>query len=65
MSPGLSALTERIVPLREQVTEIVNPLQEKLGIVFASAADRPELERFAMFASAAVTYKNSDKLEME
>ena len=65
VSPGLSAVTERIVPLREQVTEIVSPLQEKLGIVFASAADRSELERFAIFASAAITYKNSDKPKME
>jgi biotin carboxylase len=55
VSPGLSALTERIVPLREQVTEIVNPLQEKLGIVFASAADRSELEQFAINAADAVS----------
>ena len=65
VSPGLSALTERIVPLRDQVTEIVNPLQEKLGIVFASADNRPDLEKFAMFASAAITYRNSAKSEAE
>lgn len=55
VSPDLGTLTDRIVPLREQVTEIVNPLQEKLGIVFASAADRPEIERFAINAADAVS----------
>jgi soluble P-type ATPase len=60
----LNILTDRIVALREQVTEIVNPLQEKLGIVIASADNRPDLEKFAMFASAAFTYKNLDKSEV-
>jgi biotin carboxylase len=64
VSPDLNILTDRIVALREQVTEIVNPLQEKLGIVIASADNRPDLEKFAMFASAAFTYKNLDKSEV-
>lgn len=55
VSPDLNRHTERIVALREQVTEIVNPLQEKLGIVFASAADRSELERFVINAADAVS----------
>lgn len=54
VAPGLLRFSNQVVPLRGQNSKVLNPLVEKLGIVFASATNRCDLEAFAKNGSTAV-----------